>query len=78
MAKYLPVCDGIIQSVSNTVSCTGGPGWFFVDATYLPGQFDISMIDVSLAGQYMATGFFIAAVPLLTGKAVELILRAMK
>jgi hypothetical protein len=77
MSRYLPVCDGVISISSSFVQCTGGLGWQSIDATYLPGQFDISMLDAVVLSQYFAAGFFMCASVLAVCFGVGMILKSI-
>lgn len=79
MARYLPVCDGVLSSAgAGQIRCSGGSGWISVDATYLPGQFNISMLDASLCSEYFAVGFISVGGVLLVAKAASLVLGAFR
>jgi len=81
MSRYLPVCDGVLSLsplAKQYIQCTGGAGWISVDATYLPGQFNLSMVDPFVCSQAFGAGFSCVGVVLLAAKGVQLVLRAIR
>ncbi len=78
MSRYLPVCDGVITPVASWVQCTGGAGWISVDATYLPGQFDLTMLDPAACSAAYAAGFVLVGGVLLVARAVRFLLEAIR
>jgi len=78
MSRFLPVCDGVLTSQGATLQCTGGAGWISVDATYMPGQFDINQLDKGVCASSFASGFIMIASILLVARLVSVVLKAIR
>ena len=56
MSRYLPVCNGTLTVNGSSIECTGT--WLTtVDASSIPGAFDINTLSPSLAAEYFGVGF---------------------
>jgi len=76
--RYVPLCDGVINDLGNgTISCTGT--WLTsIDASSIPGAFDISMLDATVVMNYFGAGFGIVGMCAVLGIAVGIVLDTIK
>lgn len=79
MARYLPVCDGVLTNRgAGGLSCTGGAGWVSVDASYFPGQFSPSQIDPAICAQNFSIGFGLVGGVILLSRGFSIILEFIR
>jgi len=76
--RYVPLCDGTLTDLGNgTVSCSGT--WLTtIDASPIPGAFDLSLLDPALVMNYFGAGFGIVGACALLGICVGAILHMIR
>jgi hypothetical protein len=77
MARYIPICDGVLTINGQAAECVGT--WLTnVDASVIPGAFDVGVLDPVLIMNYFGAGFGIVGACAVLGICVGVILRFIR
>ncbi|UZR30725.1 hypothetical protein [Methylococcus mesophilus] len=77
--RYVPICDGLLVDTGGPVSPTCAGTWLLnIDASGIPGAFDISTLDPIACLSAFSSGFVIVGSVLLVGLAVAMVLDAIR
>ena len=77
MSRYVPVCDGTLTVNGSSIECTGT--WLTsVDASSIPGAFDIHALSPSLAAEYFGVGFGLVGTVAVIALGIGIVLKFLR